>query len=97
MSGFRLAPGSVVERLDHRDGGRVAEVGAGLAELTPYMDLVYNSFGAKRLMWGSDWPVINLASTYDEWISMCDTFISKLPEDAQRAIWYETAQQFYGL
>ena len=31
-------------------------------ELLPYMDHLYRCFGPERLMWGSDWPVLNLAT-----------------------------------
>lgn len=33
----------------------------GEDELYPYMDHLYEHFGAQRLMWGSDWPVLNLS------------------------------------
>lgn len=39
-------------------------------DLIPYIDHLLNSFGTDRLIWGSDWPVINLASNYLDWFEL---------------------------
>lgn len=44
-----------------------AALGDKVEALQPYMDCVLESFGTQRVMWGSDWPVVNLASDYQEW------------------------------
>src|SRR5690606_17186994 len=44
-----------------------AKPGASLEDLRPYLDHLYESFGATRLMWGSDWPVLLLESTHADW------------------------------
>ena len=36
-------------------------------DLRPYVDHLMGAFGAGRLLWGSDWPVVNLAGGYDRW------------------------------
>jgi L-fuconolactonase len=36
------------------------------ADLAPYVDAAVSLFGPRRLMWGSDWPVVELASTYPQ-------------------------------
>jgi len=41
-----------------------------LADLKPYARHLFDHFGAARVMWGSDWPVLNLASSYDNWFSV---------------------------
>jgi L-fuconolactonase len=33
-------------------------------DFTPYLDVVFNAFGANRVMYGSDWPVCNVAGGY---------------------------------
>ncbi|MES1158399.1 MAG: amidohydrolase family protein [Terricaulis silvestris] len=38
--------------------------------LQPYVSHLVNIFGASRLMWGSDWPVLLLASDYARWLNM---------------------------
>lgn len=64
----------------------------GIEELRPYVDHLRQIFGADRLMWGSDWPVLNLASTYEEWHSMSKDLI---PDSEHDAIFTNTAARFY--
>lgn len=49
--------------------GLVTEAGPGSSEamLKPYVDHILSAFGADRVMWGSDWPVLELAGTYEAW------------------------------
>jgi L-fuconolactonase len=63
-----------------------------VATLKPYADHVINSFGATRVMWGSDWPVVNLAGGYDAWRAAAEEIVK--PVDAER-IFGGTAQEFY--
>ena len=63
----------------------------------PYMRHLLDCFGAERLLWGSDWPVLELAAGYDAWNDITDRFLQDLnPEDRQR-IRGGNAQTFYGL
>jgi len=52
--------------------GLLTEAGPGAsgAALEPYVEAVFTLFGARRLMWGSDWPVVNLASSYGDWLGL---------------------------
>ena len=49
--------------------GLLTEAGpqADLQALSPYIDHLFECFGSERIMWGSDWPVVNLASDYRAW------------------------------
>lgn len=49
--------------------GLVTEARRGwtLLDLKPYADHVISAFGADRIMWGSDWPVLDLNGSYDAW------------------------------
>ncbi len=49
--------------------GLVTEAGPGwtIDMLRRYFDFLAERFGPQRLMWGSDWPVVNLAGTYQSW------------------------------
>ena len=66
-------------------------------ELIPYMDHILASFGAERVMWGSDWPVLNLASTFLDWHRLVGDWLRSKGTDAERAIGTDTAIRFYGL
>lgn len=63
----------------------------------PYLDVVLEAFGPRRLMFGSDWPVCTLAGTYGKVAGIVAEYVQQLSEDEQAAIWGETARQFYGL
>jgi L-fuconolactonase len=45
-------------------------------------------------MWGSDWPVVTLASNYRRWR---ETAATLLPADTHDAVFGGTASRFYGL
>ena len=49
--------------------GLVTEAGTGwtIDMLRRYFDFLVDIFGPQRLMWGSDWPVVNLTATYQSW------------------------------
>lgn len=49
--------------------GLVTEARPGWAtfDLVPYIDRVVRAFGPERILWGSDWPVVNLNGGYDAW------------------------------
>jgi L-fuconolactonase len=66
-------------------------------QLRPYFDVVLDAFGPSRLMFGSDWPVLNLASTYEHWISIAANWLSKLSDDEAEAIQRLTATHVYCL
>jgi len=65
--------------------------------LIPYMQHLLNTFTASRLMWGSDWPVLNLATDYSQWISLTEAFLSSVCPEQQTQIWSKTAINFYQL
>ncbi len=79
--------------------GLVTEAGQdpGYERLRPYVDHLVDCFGVKRLMWGSDWPVLNLASTYPDWVELTDGLLESLNQEERNWILGGTAQAFYGL
>jgi L-fuconolactonase len=66
-------------------------------DFEPYLDVVLNAFGPRRLMIGSDWPVCTLAADYASVIDMEVGYIAKLSVDEQRAILQENPIKFYSL
>lgn len=67
------------------------------AELKPYLDVALECFGAERLMFGSDWPVCQLAATYEEVQSIVTNYICQLSTTEQAMILHQNARQFYKL
>ncbi len=75
-----------------------AEWGAWkVQDFMPYMDVVMNSFGTNRVMFGSDWPVCLLSAKYDEMKSIVDYYLVELSEDEQDAVMGINATDFYSL
>ena len=66
-------------------------------DLRPYVNVVVDAFGPDRLMFGSDWPVCLLASSYKRWVEAVDELIADLSEDERDAITGGTAHRFYGI
>ena len=65
--------------------------------IAPYIDTALEAFGAQRLMFGSDWPIVTLASTYERWISTVRSAILPLSLSEQEAILWRSATEAYGL
>jgi L-fuconolactonase len=66
-------------------------------DLRPYVDVVVDAFGPDRLMFGSDWPVCLLATSYEQWVATVDELIADLSADQRDAITGGTAHRFYGI
>jgi L-fuconolactonase len=79
--------------------GLAAEAAPGwsAADLRPYVETLVEAFGADRLMWGSDWPVVNLNGSYGAWLEAAESLLAELSTDEHDSIFGRTAQVFYGL
>jgi L-fuconolactonase len=66
-------------------------------QLRPVFDHLYAVFGANRLLFGSDWPVLKLASTYRRWRDTVRLFTAQLPPPEQDAIFRGNAARLYHL
>jgi L-fuconolactonase len=66
-------------------------------DLRRYIDHLIVCFGPHRLMWGSDWPVVDLAGGYRSWREASETLLALLPVPDRDAILGGTAQKFYDL
>ncbi|PVM82317.1 amidohydrolase family protein [Caulobacter radicis] len=62
--------------------------------VAPYAAHLLEVFGPERLMWGSDWPVLNLAGGYAAWRDTCEAWV---PPAGRAALFGETARRFYRL
>ena len=64
-------------------------------DITPYVNHVLKSFGPNRILFGSDWPVVNLQSNYPEWVSLVDGWIANYSDGEKAAIMGGNAAKFY--
>ena len=67
------------------------------AQLRPYLDAALESFGAERLMVGSDWPVCTLAGTYKDVIGVTLDAIGEYSVAEQQRMLGGTARDFWRL
>ena len=63
--------------------------------IAPYVDHVLKCFGPNRIVWGSDWPVVDLGKGLAEWIGVTRKILDKLSDDEAKAIANGTAQKTY--
>jgi L-fuconolactonase len=72
-----------------------APPGATAETLRGCVDHVIQTFGPERVVWGSDWPVVNLAGGYDRWRAITSTLLQALPKYAKDAILGGNALRLY--
>ena len=66
-------------------------------DFDPYLDVVFETFGSKRLMFGSDWPVCLVAGEYKDVVSVAEHYVAKLTANEQLLFWGGNAKTFYNL
>jgi len=65
------------------------------ADLKPYVETAVELFGPSRCMFGSDWPVCELAGSYQDVVAALRECLVGLSEDEQAQIMGGTAESFY--
>lgn len=66
-------------------------------DIAPYLTHVLEVFGEERVVFGGDWPVLLLASSYDRWVESLDSLTQHLSPEAKRKLWADNARHFYRL
>jgi L-fuconolactonase len=66
-------------------------------DFRPYIDSVVDTFGTKRIMFGSDWPVCLLAATYDQVKDIAEDYFYSFTTDEQADFFGNNAKNFYKL
>ncbi|SFU90076.1 L-fuconolactonase [Methylobacterium sp. 174MFSha1.1] len=75
--------------------GLLTEAGEGGTEaVRPYAEAILDLFGPARVLWGSDWPVLNLAGAYGDWLDACRALVPPAHHDA---VFGGNAVSFYRL
>jgi L-fucono-1,5-lactonase len=68
-----------------------------LQELDRVVGFLVRTFGAQRLCWGSDWPVLTLRGQYAEWLRMARTLVSAHALGCEEQIFGTNAARLYRL
>ena len=66
-------------------------------DFVPYLDVIAESFGSTRLMYGSDWPVCLVAASYEQVVGLVKDYFSTFSPHEQDLIFGENAVRFYNL
>jgi L-fuconolactonase len=66
-------------------------------DFVPYLDVVFNAFGANHVMFGSDWPVCNVAGGYKGVLNVIENYVNRLSQNEQELFWAKNAVDFYRL
>jgi L-fuconolactonase len=79
--------------------GLLTELVAGTgAEMIPfYVQELLAAFGSERLIWGSDWPVLTRAASYEQWMQISRRCLDSLSSHQQDLIMGGNATRLYGL
>jgi len=79
--------------------GLVTEMapGQGSAVLERFARPIVELFGHERLIWGSAWPVLNLAPDFTAWLALSIALIAPAGHDALDAVFRGNATRFYRL
>jgi len=68
---------------------------ADLETLRPYVATLLELFGPRRLLWGSDWPVVDLAGGYDRWHDLAREALAGLDAAALADVFGGNAERVY--
>jgi predicted TIM-barrel fold metal-dependent hydrolase len=67
------------------------------AVVAPYVAHVLDCFGADRVLWGGDWPVVNLGAGLPEWIAISRNLLAGLSAPERHLVSRGTASHVYRL
>ncbi len=70
---------------------------ADRSAVTPYVEHCIAAFGWDRLVWGSDWPLVEINSSLSEWVSITRRIVAGADEAEQRKLFSDNAARIYGL
>lgn len=66
-------------------------------DLLPCIDHAIRCFGWDRVLFGSDWPVCELAGTYERWLEVVSRAVKDASTEQKRALFVDNARRTYRL
>lgn len=64
-------------------------------DFTPYLDVVVEAFGSKRILYGSDWPVCQVAASYTKMLNIVKDYFATFSANEQDDFFGNNAAAFY--
>ena len=96
---YALAPLAQREGVYCKLSGLLTEAGPDWhpAQVRPFIDCVLDLFGTERVLWGSDWPVVNLTADYQSWFELARECLAGHGPSAMDRVFGGNARLFYRL
>jgi L-fuconolactonase len=66
-----------------------------LADLRRTVEHIFACFSPQRVLWGSDWPVVNLAGGYAKWLAATKSLVTNLSPEETASVFGGTAARIY--
>jgi L-fuconolactonase len=66
-----------------------------IADLRPAVEHICACFGPQRMLWGSDWPVVDLAGGYEKWLGAAESLLADLSPGEKADVFGGTAARIY--
>lgn len=66
-----------------------------LDDIRPYIEHAFDCFGFSRMLFASDWPVMNMSSSYSQWVHLLDDVLQGVAEDDLRRFYRDNALHTY--
>lgn len=67
----------------------------GAADLKPYVAHALDCFGFDRVLFGGDWPVCQLATTYENWLAALKSILADETESNLKRLFQTNAERIY--
>jgi len=67
------------------------------ATVRPYVEHALGAFGWDRVVWGSDWPLVEINSTLAAWVAISRELVAGEPEANRRKLFHENAARVYNV
>ncbi|XXX76456.1 amidohydrolase family protein [Sorangium sp. So ce134] len=66
-----------------------------VAAYKPHFDVLMKAFGEDRLIWGSNWPVVDMGGSLASEIAIAELYLKELGQGVRDKVMYENALKFY--
>jgi len=66
-----------------------------LSAYKAHFDVLMTAFGADRLIWGSNWPVVTLHGTYEAQIAIAEQYLAPMGMEVRDKVMFKNALAFY--
>jgi L-fuconolactonase len=66
-----------------------------VSDLQPFVDLAIERFGSERILFGSDWPVVDLSASYSRWLEVVFELLKDFSDAQKRRMLDQNSRKIY--